>query len=795
MKSFEIRHMNRFLSTIIGLLLLAPAFNGVLRAQGAKNVLLIVNDASNSSRRIAASYRLKHNLPEENVCHLWTSCSRQISRSRFRQEILDPVGRHLRRHQLQDRVLYIVTTMGLPLLVEGDQGPIGDMAAVDSELTMLYRYLLFGRFQTYGRIENPYFALRDLDRSFLPFQHRDFDIYLVSRITGSSVREALNLIEDGTGSAGAGKGSLFYFDPSCSTNARLAEWTRLAESRLKERGLTVISGQRQETAPGIPLLGYVVARPAASETNRPRWAPGALSLELYANSALDRGQRTGPVQSGVENGSDRERPEPSGRVVYTGDPTLDGYIRPQIFFPAITEGYNLVESCFRATRYLSWRQVLIGDPLAHLSEFRSTDKRRASLVAAVPRDAETGLPVYFEKRRSDYLSRKYALAPEVVGLFLKAESLGAASQPEAALKLVQSCLVQVPQMMEARQLEADLYLKTQRYPQAFQSFEHLLKLGKSDERIYRVLAGLAYFHLKDAEKAAPYLRYLYILNGPADAKIAKIWAQTLLILKRNEEAAGVLSRVLREEKPPPAFALGFMARLFFEKGDLETAREFARRALQRERPNKGSKQEATAEKERMVPASAPREAASDAACDGSERSKRSFVNAASEDWSADFGSVDEKEGSDSASVSTSFPSPASDTFLRGLLEDRPLERNNSGEGLQKPAAAADKSLPDSDNGAEQRLASQSLAPRVISRVAAQYPESARRAGMQGPVVLDLYIDEMGQLMSLKVVHGRPELAKAAEEAVKRWRFAPRLVRGKAEPGHLIVTLNFRIKKR
>ena len=100
-------------------------------AQTGANVLVIVNDANTDSRTIADYYATKRALPPENVCHVRTADSDAISRDRFEREILDPVAGHLRSHNLQDRILYIVTTLGIPLVVEGNAGAVGDMASVE----------------------------------------------------------------------------------------------------------------------------------------------------------------------------------------------------------------------------------------------------------------------------------------------------------------------------------------------------------------------------------------------------------------------------------------------------------------------------------------------------------------------------------------------------------------------------------------------------------------------------------------------------------------------------------------
>jgi protein TonB len=59
-----------------------------------------------------------------------------------------------------------------------------------------------------------------------------------------------------------------------------------------------------------------------------------------------------------------------------------------------------------------------------------------------------------------------------------------------------------------------------------------------------------------------------------------------------------------------------------------------------------------------------------------------------------------------------------------------------------------------------------------------YPPEARRLHLEGTVVFDATITERGQIDNLKLVSGDPILARAATDAVSKWRYAPYLLNGK-----------------
>jgi TonB family protein len=60
----------------------------------------------------------------------------------------------------------------------------------------------------------------------------------------------------------------------------------------------------------------------------------------------------------------------------------------------------------------------------------------------------------------------------------------------------------------------------------------------------------------------------------------------------------------------------------------------------------------------------------------------------------------------------------------------------------------------------------------------EYPPLARTVGIQGDVLLDVVIGTDGSVEDAKIVTGHPNLAYAALNAVKQWRFKPFVVGGR-----------------
>jgi len=85
------------------------------------------------------------------------------------------------------------------------------------------------------------------------------------------------------------------------------------------------------------------------------------------------------------------------------------------------------------------------------------------------------------------------------------------------------------------------------------------------------------------------------------------------------------------------------------------------------------------------------------------------------------------------------------------------------------------------------------APVVLERVEPDYPESARRARLQGIVILEATITTSGEVRQVRVLKSvNPLLDEAAVRAVRAWRYRPATLNGRAVPVYLTVTVRFGI---
>ena len=84
-------------------------------------------------------------------------------------------------------------------------------------------------------------------------------------------------------------------------------------------------------------------------------------------------------------------------------------------------------------------------------------------------------------------------------------------------------------------------------------------------------------------------------------------------------------------------------------------------------------------------------------------------------------------------------------------------------------------------------------PAKLSGNAPVYPELAKRARIEGDVVIECTIDPSGRVVDAVVTRSIPVLDEAAIDAVRSWRYRPTLVDGVPVPVLMTVTVRFRIR--
>jgi uncharacterized protein (TIGR03790 family) len=337
-------------------------------------VAVIVNDADPASRAIAAYYSVRRGIPAEHVCHIRLASDEEISRETYEREIEAPVAEWLKRRNLIEQILVLVTTSGVPLKVKGSLSLTGTASSLDSELALLYNVLhARKRPPLEGGVPNPFYG------SSQRFRHPQFAMYLVTRLTAYTLEDVRAMIDRSLQARNRG---LVVLDGKSGEMDDGELWLRAAKNRLPP-GRVVFDDTERVIENVGEVIGY--ASWGSNDLHRKqrtaglRWLPGGIATQYVSTDA--RTFHEPPAGWRITNWKNREgffaeSPQSlAGDLLREGATGVSGHVyepylaftpHPDLLFPAYLEGWTLAESYWRSIPQLSWMNVVVGDPLCSL---------------------------------------------------------------------------------------------------------------------------------------------------------------------------------------------------------------------------------------------------------------------------------------------------------------------------------------------------------------------------------------------------------------------------------------------
>jgi uncharacterized protein (TIGR03790 family) len=514
------------LSALGAAVLLVALASGPARAQSAANVLLVVNDASPDSGEVGNYYATARQIPANQIVRISVPVTDSLPRSTFDANIQAPIASFLAKHLLHDRILYIVLTKGIPLRIEGTEGQNGTVASVDSELTLLYRRMVGSGVQVIGRVDNPLFLGDKPVKGAKRFSRLDSDLYLVTRLDGFSVADVKALIDRGMKPVRDGQ---IVLDQRATLIDRGGDaWLQEASDRLTndQHGARVqFESTRTVANFSGPVIGYFswgsndpMNQRRAMGLSFVNGAIGGMFVSTDGRTFREPNPNWKPAIAGSATGGqsligDLIREGITGVVGHVAEPYLDSIVRPQILFPAYLAGFNLAESFYLAMPFLSWQDIVVGDPLC--SPFQSAPAGQDQLHRGV--DQATLLPALFAERRLNSLKAgNPPLNAEALTLNMRGWSLFDQGKPDAEVDAALERATTLEPRLVASQLRlATSAEKRNDYDKAIERYRAVLTAEPGNLIALNNLAyGLA-DKKNQAAEALPLAERAYRLSGQA----------------------------------------------------------------------------------------------------------------------------------------------------------------------------------------------------------------------------------------------------------------------------------------
>ncbi len=488
-------------------------------AQTAANVAVVINENSASSQQVGEYYIRQRAIPASNVIRVRTGQDETIDRVAYQSTIEGPIANALARQRLEDRILYIVLTKGIPLRINGTGGINGTVASVDSELTLLYRRMTGQQIPPAGRVNNPYYLGAKEVRDASRFTHREQDIYLVSRLDAFTVEEALALVDKAKSAGSEGK---FVLDQRAALVNRTGEdWLEVAAKRLDAQGMgdrVMLDSSPQGVRNVSDVLGYY-SWGSNDPRNRVRafgmgFVPGSLAATFVSSAARtfkqppadwvpsDTADQTkwfgGTPQSLI---GDLIHEGATGAAGHVAEPYLQSTVRPEILFPAYVAGFNLIEAFYLATPHLSWQTVVVGDPLC--APFPRKALSREEIED--PIDSTTALPGSFSARRVATAIRQFpGVAESALRLVVRAETLvSTGGDRDAARVALEEATKTAPNVAPFELQLAVLYEQAGQSDRAAERYQRVLDVQPNNAIALNNLAYSMAVRGKSPAKALP----------------------------------------------------------------------------------------------------------------------------------------------------------------------------------------------------------------------------------------------------------------------------------------------------
>ena len=379
-------------------------------------VLVIANKNAAKSPGLASYYMKKRNIPRENLVLLWITDKETCTREEYETKAIPPISRFLEENP---HIRAMVTMFGVPLRITGPKHSDQETKklnqlnhekkAIQEKLideTILDESAQKAAKKERNRINKEITSFkRNLDRTasfdselalikektyelkmwqpnpfYLGFKGQTpkipkSNVMMTSRLDAASPEIVKRIIDDSIEAEREGLEGIAYFDARWKDpgDKKLAGYGfydqsihKTARFHKKNKILPVILNETSDLfgtgdCPNAALYcgWYSLARYIDSF----QWTKGSVGFHIASSECATLKGETSQVwcKKMLDNGI-------AATIGPVGEPYVQAFPVPEIFFNFLTEGYlTLAESYLVSLPFLSWKMVLVGDPLYRLN--------------------------------------------------------------------------------------------------------------------------------------------------------------------------------------------------------------------------------------------------------------------------------------------------------------------------------------------------------------------------------------------------------------------------------------------
>ena len=377
-------------------------------------VLVLANSTVPESVFLAEYYMEKRKIPEKNLVILKITDKETCRRSEYEEKAAAPVKKYIKNYKPERHIRCIALMYGIPLRVAApiekklEDDEINRLEEKKKEFNKDLENILKGQSKTTvlkdklkkikGRI-NQLRIKRDRVASFdseialvlkkdyslsawvlnpyyIGFSKRTLkiekkDILMVSRIDGPIPNIARRIIDECLEVEKNGLAGTAYFDARWPNpgNKKLTGYTLYdrsihnAANYIKKKGLMEVKidyADKLFQAGECPKAAlYCGWYSLAKYIDAFKWQPGSVGYHIASSECVTLKKKGSRIwcKMMLEKGI-------GATIGPVGEPYVEAFPLPEIFFRFLTDGYFTLAECYLVSHpYLSWKMILIGDPL------------------------------------------------------------------------------------------------------------------------------------------------------------------------------------------------------------------------------------------------------------------------------------------------------------------------------------------------------------------------------------------------------------------------------------------------